>query len=74
MGNRLVILFVVILVSLIQLTLGNVIRALEDKAHHIPYRDSKLTHLLQDSLGGNSRTLMIACISSLERDKRWTRI
>lgn len=30
---------------------------------HIPYRDSKLTRLLQDSLGGNSRTIMVACVS-----------
>ena len=45
------------------LALGNVISALcEDKAH-IPYRDSKLTRLLQDSLGGNSHTVMIACVS-----------
>lgn len=49
--------------------LGNVISALVDgKAKHIPYRDSKLTRLLQDSLGGNTRTLMIACISPSDRD------
>merc|ERR1712193_279053 len=47
------------------LSLGNVISALgEDTgSKHIPYRDSKLTRLLQDSLGGNSHTLMIACVS-----------
>jgi len=48
------------------LVLGNVISALGDKARkgsHVPYRDSKLTRMLQDSIGGNSRTLMIACIS-----------
>ncbi|CAL8108590.1 unnamed protein product [Orchesella dallaii] len=53
------------------LVLGNVISALGDKskkATHVPYRDSKLTRLLQDSLGGNSRTLMIACVSPNEMD------
>ncbi|KDO18663.1 hypothetical protein SPRG_16020 [Saprolegnia parasitica CBS 223.65] len=48
------------------LALGNVISALGDEAKkklHVPYRDSKLTRLLQDSLGGNSTTLMIACVS-----------
>jgi hypothetical protein len=54
------------------LALGNVISALGQKSQaganaarpvHVPYRDSKLTRLLQDSLGGNSRTLMIACVS-----------
>ncbi|CAO3568270.1 unnamed protein product [Mortierella alpina] len=46
--------------------LGNVISALGDpskKASHVPYRDSKLTRLLQDSLGGNALALMIACVS-----------
>ena len=44
--------------------LGNVISALVDgKTHHIPYRDSKLTRLLQDSLGGNTKTIMIAAVS-----------
>lgn len=44
--------------------LGNVISTLvEGKAKHIPYRDSKLTRLLQDSLGGNTKTVMMAAIS-----------
>ena len=44
--------------------LGNVISALVDgKSQHIPYRDSKLTRLLQDSLGGNTKTVMIAAVS-----------
>jgi len=51
------------------LALGNVISALTDlsgKINHVPYRESKLTRILQDSLGGNSRTVMIACISPAE--------
>lgn len=45
------------------LALGNVICALSESKPHVPYRDSKLTRMLQDSLGGNSRTCMIACVS-----------
>ena len=48
------------------LSLGNVISALGDtsrKPTHVPYRDSKLTRLLQDSLGGTCSTLMVACVS-----------
>jgi len=49
------------------LALGNCINALGEKANRgqfVPYRDSKLTRLLKDSLGGNCRTVMIANISS----------
>lgn len=46
-------------------SLGNVIYALtEKKRDHIPYRDSKLTYLLQDSLGGNSKTILIATVGA----------
>ena len=51
------------------LALGNVISALTEESNkkgHVPYRDSKLTRILQDSLGGNSRTTMIACVSPAE--------
>ncbi|KAL5267811.1 hypothetical protein ACHWQZ_G004753 [Mnemiopsis leidyi] len=49
--------------------LGNVISALVDgKSKHIPYRDSKLTRLLQDSLGGNTKTMMVACISPADNN------
>lgn len=51
--------------------LGTVISALADKAGHhgkkvqyVPYRDSVLTYLLKDSLGGNAKTVMIASTSS----------
>ncbi|XP_031568167.1 kinesin-like protein KIF27 isoform X9 [Actinia tenebrosa] len=53
------------------LSLGNVISALADhrkKALHVPYRDSKVTRLLKDSLGGNARTVMITCLSPAEQD------
>lgn len=44
--------------------LGNVIYALTEKGRgHIPYRDSRLTYLLQDSLGGNSKTILITTVS-----------
>ncbi|ESL11126.1 kinesin [Trypanosoma rangeli SC58] len=53
------------------LALGNVIRALSrnhfqypDNPRHVPYRSSKLTRLLRDSLGGNSSTLLIACVAA----------
>jgi len=53
------------------LALGNVINALADeerhqKKLHVPYRQSKLTRLLQDALGGNSQTLFLACVSAAD--------
>lgn len=45
------------------LTLGRVINALVEKSSHIPYRESKLTRLLQDSLGGRTKTCIIATLS-----------
>ncbi|CAI6011957.1 unnamed protein product, partial [Closterium sp. NIES-65] len=52
--------------------LGNVIKALVDiaegKVRHVPYRDSKLTFLLSDSLGGNSKCTLLAAVSPAERN------
>jgi kinesin family protein 11 len=45
------------------LTLGRVINALVERSPHIPYRESKLTRLLQDSLGGRTKTCIIATVS-----------
>jgi len=60
--------------------LGQVINALADdqkikqgvKATHVPYRNSKLTHLLKDALGGNSQTLFLACVSPAESNESET--
>ena len=46
------------------MTLGMVINALTDNASHVPYRDSKLTRVLQESLGGNSLTTLIVTCSA----------
>ncbi|KAK7282893.1 hypothetical protein RIF29_12000 [Crotalaria pallida] len=59
------------------LALGNVISALGDEKKrkeggHVPYRDSKLTRLLQDSLGGNTKTVMIACVSPADTNAEET--
>lgn len=45
------------------LTLGRVINALVDRSQHVPYRESKLTRLLQDSLGGRTKTCIIVTLS-----------
>ena len=44
-------------------SLGRVILALNNGSAHVPFRDSKLTHLLQESLGGNSKTTLICTCS-----------
>uniref|UniRef100_A0A452I7T1 Kinesin-like protein n=1 Tax=Gopherus agassizii TaxID=38772 RepID=A0A452I7T1_9SAUR len=43
--------------------LGNVISALAESSTYVPYRDSKMTRILQDSLGGNCRTTIVICCS-----------
>ena len=60
------------------LTLGTVINRLAEEnsanndSGHIPYRDSKLTHLLATSLGGNASTAMLACISAADHNREET--
>lgn len=57
-------------INLSLLELGNVISALASgkKKKHIPYRNSVLTRLLQDSLGGNCKTTFLLCVSTKEKD------
>jgi len=43
-----------------------------DKHIHVPYRESKLTRLLKDALGGNSQTLFLACVSPAESNESET--
>lgn len=54
------------------LTLGRVITALSDGNRYIPYRESKLTRLLQDSLGGQTKTILVANISPVMQDLQST--
>ncbi|XP_066368137.1 kinesin-like protein KIN-10C [Miscanthus floridulus] len=53
-------------INLSLFTLSNVFSALNKNEHRIPYRESKLTRILQDSLGGSSRAVMIACLNPAE--------
>jgi len=48
------------------LALGNVIQALADKRKHVPFRDSKLTRILEGSVGGNCKTSLLVCVSPSE--------
>merc|ERR1719482_1380025 len=50
------------------LGLSNVMKALSTQQSHVPYRDSKLTHMLSDALGGNCRTSLVVCVSPSSSD------
>ena len=52
--------------------LGDVIHALKNKHSHIPYRNTKLTYLLQNSLSGDSKTLMMVQLSPADKNSAET--
>ncbi|EUB60621.1 Kinesin heavy chain [Echinococcus granulosus] len=54
-------------------TLANVINALVDGSRHVPYRNSKLTRILQPSLGGNAKTIIVICVSPSEANESETK-
>jgi kinesin family protein 5 len=54
------------------LALGNVIQALAEKRSQIPYRDSKLTRMLGDRLGGHCRTSLLVCASPIASNSNET--
>eukprot|EP00036_Acanthoecidae_sp_10tr_P011999 CAMPEP_0182916904 /NCGR_PEP_ID=MMETSP0105_2-20130417/1205_1 /TAXON_ID=81532 ORGANISM="Acanthoeca-like sp., Strain 10tr" /NCGR_SAMPLE_ID=MMETSP0105_2 /ASSEMBLY_ACC=CAM_ASM_000205 /LENGTH=938 /DNA_ID=CAMNT_0025053873 /DNA_START=81 /DNA_END=2897 /DNA_ORIENTATION=- len=61
-------------INLSLLELGNVVSALADPNHtHVPFRNSTLTRLMQESLGGNCKTSLIVCCSTLSRDASETK-
>ena len=53
-------------INLSLLMLGNVIRKLSEgkRGEHVPFRNSKLTRILQPALGGHARTAIVACVST----------
>lgn len=53
--------------------LGNVIKALTEGSAHVPYRDLKLTRILKEALGGNSKTTLVVCVAGEEENLGETR-
>jgi len=47
--------------------LADVLQALSDNQNHIPYRNTKLTHILQDTIGGDSKLLVMLCVSPVQK-------
>lgn len=47
--------------------LADVLQALSENQNHIPYRNTKLTHILQDTIGGDSKLLVMLCVSPVQK-------